>query len=75
MWLIRLDGPKPVLLATPEAFSGWLFAVLTAMSHGYPDIVTGWHMGAAETGLKRRRLLYWRQNRPTLISTMTAKVV
>jgi hypothetical protein len=54
MWLIRFDGPDgatPILLATPKEFSGWLYAVQPTLSHGYPDIVLGWHMSAAETNL------------------------
>jgi hypothetical protein len=51
MWIIRFDGATPTLLATPKEFSGWLFCVQPAMSHGYPDIVLGWHMSAAEAGL------------------------
>jgi len=54
MWLIRFDGADeatPTLLATPKEFSGWLYSVQPTMSHGYPDIVLGWHMGAAEASL------------------------
>ena len=54
MWLVRFDGPEgatPTLLATPKEFSGWLFSVQPTMSHGYPDIVLGWHMSAAEANL------------------------
>lgn len=54
MWLIRFEGPDgatPILLATPKEFSGWLYSVQPAMSHGYPDIVLGWHMSAAEAAL------------------------
>ena len=51
MWVVRFDGDKPTLLATPAEFSGWLFAVGPTSSHGYPDIVLGWHMSAAEANL------------------------
>jgi hypothetical protein len=51
MWVIRFDGDKPILLATPKEFSGWLFQVQPSTSHGYPDIVLGWHMSAAEANL------------------------
>jgi len=51
LWVIRFDGNSATLLATPKDFSGWVFAVLPAMSHGYPVIVTGWHMSARETDL------------------------
>ena len=55
MWVIRFEGATPALLATPDDFSGWLFAVLPTLSHGYPDIVLGWHMSAAESGLNYMR--------------------
>jgi hypothetical protein len=52
MWLIRFDGPKPVLLASPEQrFNGWLHSVQPATSNGYRDIVVGWHVSAVEAGL------------------------
>jgi hypothetical protein len=55
MWLIRFDGARATLLATPDSFDGWLFAVLPTTSHGYPDIVTGWHMSAFEAVLSYMR--------------------
>jgi hypothetical protein len=52
MWLFRFDGATPVLLATPTAgFAGWLFSVQKTEHAGMPDIILGWHMSAAETGL------------------------
>jgi hypothetical protein len=49
MWLLRFEGTKPVLLASPsEHFEGWLYSVQKTASHGYPDIILGWHMSAAE---------------------------
>lgn len=51
MWVIRFDGDSPVILATPKEFSGWLFSLRPTLSHGYPDIVLGWHMSAAEADL------------------------
>jgi hypothetical protein len=51
MWLIRFDGQKPTLLATPKEFSGWLLSVQPSSSHGYADVVLGWHMSAAEANL------------------------
>lgn len=52
MWLIRFDDAKPVLLATPkDGFSGWIYSVGPPESHGYRDIVVGWHMGARDSGL------------------------
>jgi hypothetical protein len=55
MWLIRFDGATPILLATPNELSGFLFSIQPILSHGYPDIVTGWHMSAAEAGLSYLR--------------------
>jgi hypothetical protein len=47
MWLVRLDGDVPVILASPEGdFNGWLYSIQPSVSHGYHDLVLGWHMGA-----------------------------
>ena len=47
MWLIRFDGEKPVLLASPDNdFNGWLYSIQPTVSHGYHDLVLGWHLGA-----------------------------
>jgi len=52
MWLVRFDGDTPALMATPkDGFSGWIFAIQPSTSHGYRDIILGWHMGATEGGL------------------------
>ena len=51
MWVVRFDGDSPALLATPKEFSGWLFSVGPSSSHGYPDIVLGWHMSAMKANL------------------------
>ena len=52
MWLVRFDGTGPVLMATPdEKFGGWLFSVQPTTSHGYRDVVLGWHTSAGEAGL------------------------
>jgi hypothetical protein len=52
MWLIRLDGLRPVLLASPQQmFGGWLFSVQPKASKGYRDIVLAWHMSAFEQDL------------------------
>jgi hypothetical protein len=52
MWIVRWDGVTPVVLASPEQqFSGWIYSVQPSMSYGYRDIVVGWHMSAAESGL------------------------
>jgi hypothetical protein len=63
MWVIRFDKDTPTLLATPKEFSGWLFKVQPSTSHGYPDIVLGWHMSAAQANLSYFRfdgkLYHW----------------
>ena len=52
MWLVRFDADTPVLMATPKGgFDGWLFSIEPSSSHGYRDIILGWHMGASEGGL------------------------
>lgn len=51
MWIIRFNGATPSLLAAPDEFSGWLFSIQPNISHGYPDIVLGWHMSAFEADL------------------------
>jgi hypothetical protein len=52
MWIVRWDGAAPVVLASPERqFSGWIYSIQPAMRYGYYDIVLGWHMSAAESGL------------------------
>ena len=50
MWVVRFDGDKPILLATPKEFNGWLFSV-QPLGHGCPDIILGWHVSASEAGL------------------------
>ena len=52
MWLIRFQGDEAVLLAGPaQSFNGWLYAVQAQQSHGYRDVVLGWHMSSREAGL------------------------
>jgi hypothetical protein len=52
MWVIRFQGKKFSFLATPEQqFSGWLYSIQQTTSHGFRDVVLGWHMGGGETGL------------------------
>jgi hypothetical protein len=52
MWLIRFDGLKPTLLASPQqGFNGWIYSVEPTTSSGYRDIVLGWHMSAFEADL------------------------
>lgn len=51
MWLIRFSGTRPDLIS-PSEFEGRLYAVQPAKSHGYHDIVLGWHNSAFETDLR-----------------------
>ena len=52
MWVIRFRGDKFSFLATPERqFNGWLYSIQQTTSHGFHDVVLGWHMGGGETGL------------------------
>ena len=52
MWIIRFQGDKSSFLATPEQqFNGWLYSIQQTTSHGFRDVVLGWHMGGGETGL------------------------
>ena len=48
MWLIRWQGPTPVLLGE---LAGWPYRVLPHTSHGLHDVTVGWHMSAREFGL------------------------
>jgi hypothetical protein len=52
MWVIRFQGDKFSFLATPEQqFNGWLYSIQRTTSHGFQDLVLGWHMSAFETNL------------------------
>jgi hypothetical protein len=52
MWLVRLDPQGPVILAGPgDEFQGWLYSIQPSTSHGYHDLVLGWHMGAFDQEL------------------------
>ncbi len=52
MWLIRFQGDKLSFLATPQKqFNGWLYSIQQTTTHGFRDLVLGWHMGGGETGL------------------------
>lgn len=55
MWLVRVDGSAPVLLAPAGALGGWIYSIQNTLSYGYRDIVLGWHMSAAESGLNYLR--------------------
>jgi hypothetical protein len=71
MWLVRLDSPRPVFLATPQdGFSGWLYTVQPTSSHGYRDIILGWHMSGREFGLS-----YFRFDGKTYRTVGTADAV
>src|SRR5580698_1956121 len=52
MWLIRLYGLRPTLLASPQQmFGGWFFSVQPTANKEYRDIVLAWHMSAFEQDL------------------------
>jgi hypothetical protein len=52
IWLVEFHGSKPTLLATPaQKFNGWLYSIQHNSQSEFDDIILGWHMGAAETGL------------------------
>jgi hypothetical protein len=52
MWIIRFRGDKLSFLATPQQqFNGWLYSIQETTSHGFRDLVLGWHMSAGETDL------------------------
>jgi hypothetical protein len=52
MWIVRFQGDKLFFLATPQQqFNGWLYSIQQTTSHGFRDLVLGWHMGAGETDL------------------------
>jgi len=52
MWLILFRGRYPVILASSEGgFSGWLYSIQPTSSHGFHDLVLGWHMSAFEADL------------------------
>jgi hypothetical protein len=52
MWVMKFQGGKAYFLATPEKkFNGWLYSIQPSSSHGFRDLVLGWHMSAMETNL------------------------
>jgi hypothetical protein len=52
IWLIRWDGSKPVLLASPETgLYGFLYALGRSGSYGYRDVIIGGHLSATENTL------------------------
>jgi hypothetical protein len=71
MWVVRFEGDKLSFLATPEQqFEGWLYSIQPTTSHGLRDLVLGWHMNAAETGLS-----YFRFDGSSYHSVATAVLV
>jgi len=72
MWLLRLSDDGVTLIAGPkEFFNGWLYSIQPTESHGYRDIVLGWHMSASEYGLAYFR---FDGKRYRSIGSATAKV-
>lgn len=61
MWLIQMDQSKPAVIIAGaglrDDFSGYIFSVEPNSSHGYRDVVVGWHMSAFEA-----KLTYFRFN-------------
>jgi hypothetical protein len=52
MWIIRFQGDKFSFLATPQQqFNGWLYSIQQTTSHGFRDLVLGWHMSAGQNDL------------------------
>jgi hypothetical protein len=52
MWLVRFDGLKPTLIASPQqGFEGWVYSIEPSSLNGYRDIILGWHMSAGEAAL------------------------
>ena len=51
-WLIQFDGTTPIILASPkDGFIGWIYSIQPSASHGYHDLVLGWHMAADDYNL------------------------
>jgi hypothetical protein len=68
IWLVRLSGDVPTLLASPEDdFYGWLYSVQPSISHGYHDLVLGWHMSAGQA-----MLTYFQFNGKSYVSVSRA---
>jgi hypothetical protein len=68
MWLVRLDGDVPILLASPQDdFNGWIYSIQPSVSHGYRDLVLGWHMGAGMA-----TLTYFQYNGKSYVSVSRA---
>ena len=68
MWLVRLDGDVPTLLASPkDDFNGWIYSIQPSVSHGYRDVALGWHMAAGMATLS-----YFRFNGKSYVSVSRA---
>jgi hypothetical protein len=49
--VLQFEGDK-FSLATPEGqFSGWLYSIQPTITHGFRDMVLGWHMGEGKAAL------------------------
>jgi len=52
MWVLNFHGDEFTFIATPRSkFNGWLYSIQQTSSHGFRDLVLGWHMSARETEL------------------------
>ena len=52
MWVVRLEGRLAIILGGPEdGFEGYFYSIEPTASKRYRDIILGFHLGAAETGL------------------------
>ncbi len=52
LWLVEMSGGRARILL---ASSGWLYSVETSKSHGYRDVILGWHMSCCEQNLSYLR--------------------
>lgn len=49
MWVVQFKDDELSFLATPQQkFNGWLYSIQPTTSHGFQDLVLGWHMSASE---------------------------
>ncbi|MFN7938472.1 MAG: hypothetical protein U0R19_34410 [Bryobacteraceae bacterium] len=51
MWLVRLWPQARVIAGPRQEFDGYVWSVPLSASKGYRDVILGWHMSAAESGL------------------------
>ena len=74
MWLVQLRPRDVVFLAGPDdRFAGWLYSIEAEASHGYHDLVVGWHMGGAEQDLSYFRFDGKRYRRISVATLTTDK--